>query len=67
MQVVRNMRDKGIFISAVAYPVVPKGTVLCRLVPTVAHTEEDVAETVRAFVAMRDELVRASVLAYEVT
>jgi glycine C-acetyltransferase len=67
MQVVRNMRDKGIFISAVTYPVVPKGTVLCRLVPTVAHTEEDVAETVRAFVAMRDELVRASVLSYQVT
>jgi glycine C-acetyltransferase len=67
MQVVRNMRDRGIFISAVTYPVVPKGTVLCRLVPTVAHTEEDVAETVRAFVGMRDELVRASVLSYQVT
>jgi glycine C-acetyltransferase len=66
MQVVRNMRDKGIFISAVAYPVVPKGTILCRLVPTVAHTEEDVVETVRAFVQMRDELVRSSVLSYQI-
>lgn len=66
MQVVRNMRDKGIFISAVSYPVVPKGTILCRMVPTVAHSEEDVVETVRAFVQMRDELVRASVLSYEI-
>ena len=66
MQVVRNMREKGIFISAVAYPVVPKGTILCRMVPTVAHTEEDVVETVRAFVQMRDELVRSSVLSYEI-
>src|SRR5262245_10167999 len=65
MQVVRNMRERGIFISAVTYPVVPKGTLLCRLVPTVAHTEADVVETVRAFVEMRDELTRKSVLSYE--
>jgi glycine C-acetyltransferase len=65
MQVVRNMRERGIFISAVTYPVVPKGTVLCRLVPTVAHTEADVADTVHAFVQMRDELRRQCVLSSE--
>jgi glycine C-acetyltransferase len=56
MKIVRTMRaDKGIFISAVTYPVVPKGTVLCRLVPTAAHTDEDIDRTIRAFIEIRDE------------
>jgi glycine C-acetyltransferase len=54
MKVVRRMRDEGIFISAVTHPVVPKGVVLCRLIPTAAHTEEDIARTIQAFVDMRE-------------
>jgi glycine C-acetyltransferase len=55
MKIVKMMRaEKGIFISAVTYPVVPKGTVLCRMVPTAAHTEEDIERTVQAFVEIRD-------------
>lgn len=54
--IIRAMRDKGIFISGVTYPVVPKGVVLCRLIPTAAHTDEDIARTLRAFAELRDEL-----------
>jgi glycine C-acetyltransferase len=57
MQIVRKMRDdKGVFISAVMYPVVPKGVVLCRLVPTASHTDDDIARTLAAFAEARDEL-----------
>jgi len=57
MKVVAKMRsEKGIFISAVTYPVVPRGVLLCRLVPTVNHTDEDIARTVQAFREVRDEL-----------
>jgi glycine C-acetyltransferase len=56
MKIVRTMRaDKGIFISAVTHPVVPKGIVLCRLVPTAAHTDEDIERTIRAFTEIRDQ------------
>jgi 7-keto-8-aminopelargonate synthetase-like enzyme len=57
MKVVRKMRDeKGVFLSAVMHPVVPRGVVLCRLVPSASHTDEDVAVTIRAFRETRDEL-----------
>ena len=38
-----------IFCSVVIYPVVPKGMILLRLIPTAVHTEEDVNLTIRAF------------------
>jgi glycine C-acetyltransferase len=38
-----------IFCSAVAYPVIPKGEVMIRIIPTAAHSLEDVAYTVNAF------------------
>jgi len=36
--------------------VVPMGVVLCRLVPSAAHTDEDIALTLKAFAQARDEL-----------
>ena len=39
----------GIFCSVVIYPVVPKGMILLRLIPTAVHTEEDVNLTIKAF------------------
>jgi len=39
----------GIFCSVVIYPVVPKGHILLRLIPTSAHTLEDVERTIEAF------------------
>lgn len=38
-----------IFCSVVIYPVVPKGTILLRLIPTAVHTDEDVRLTIDAF------------------
>ncbi|MFC2136696.1 aminotransferase class I/II-fold pyridoxal phosphate-dependent enzyme [Bacteroidota bacterium] len=46
----------GIFCSIVIYPVVPKGTMLLRLIPTASHTIEDVEETLKAFAACRTKL-----------
>ena len=46
----------GIFCSVVIYPVVPKGMIILRLIPTAVHTLEDVEETVTAFAAVKDKL-----------
>lgn len=39
----------AIFCSMVVYPVVPKGIIMLRLIPTAAHTLEDVDYTINAF------------------
>lgn len=39
----------GIFCSMVVYPVVPKGTIMLRLIPTAAHSLEDVKYTIETF------------------
>ncbi|MGI4886036.1 MAG: aminotransferase class I/II-fold pyridoxal phosphate-dependent enzyme [Janthinobacterium lividum] len=41
--------NHGIFCSIVVYPVVPKGVIMLRLIPTAVHTLADVEETIRAF------------------
>jgi glycine C-acetyltransferase len=46
----------GIFCSMVIYPVVPKGDILLRLIPTAMHTLEDVRETIAAFTDCRTKL-----------
>ena len=57
MALVRDLRENyGIFCSIVVYPVIPKGLILLRLIPTATHTLEDVAETLAAFEAIRDRL-----------
>jgi len=38
-----------IFCSPVVYPVIPKGQLLLRLIPTTSHTEADINETLEAF------------------
>ena len=38
-----------IFCSIVVYPVIPKGHIIYRLIPTAAHTDADIEETLRAF------------------
>jgi len=45
-----------IFCSVVIYPVVPKGVIMLRLIPTAAHTLEDVNETIAAFEAISEKL-----------
>jgi len=56
MQIVSKLRELGIFITGVMYPVVPKGIILFRLIPTASHTEEDIHKTVQAFKQVRDKL-----------
>lgn len=45
-----------IFCSMVVYPVVPKGIIMLRLIPTAAHTVEDVNTTLEAFDAISGKL-----------
>ena len=47
----------NIFCSIVTYPVVPKGVILLRLIPTAAHTLEDVKETIEAFSKVKAKLI----------
>jgi glycine C-acetyltransferase len=47
---VMDLRENyGIFCSIVVYPVIPKGHIIYRLIPTAAHTDADIQETLRAF------------------
>jgi len=53
-KIVREMREKyGIFTSMVVYPVIPKGMIILRIIPTAAHTMQDVEETLQAFDKMK--------------
>jgi glycine C-acetyltransferase len=45
-----------IFCSVVLYPVIPKGMLMLRLIPTASHTLEDVQETIAAFEAVSSKL-----------
>ena len=57
MVLVKDLRENyGIFCSIVVYPVIPKGLILLRLIPTATHTLEDVSITLDAFSAIREKL-----------
>lgn len=57
MALVNDLRENyRIFCSIVVYPVIPKGLILLRLIPTAVHTLEDVKETLTAFEAIRIKL-----------
>jgi len=57
MALVKDLREShGIFCSIVVYPVIPKGLILLRMIPTATHTLEDVAITLDAFTAIRERL-----------
>ncbi|MCF6167314.1 aminotransferase class I/II-fold pyridoxal phosphate-dependent enzyme [Lutibacter sp.] len=57
MAMVNDLRENhGIFCSIVVYPVIPKGMILLRLIPTTSHTLEDVAVTIESFSAIRTKL-----------
>ncbi len=56
-QITYDLRENfDIFCSIVVYPVVPKGTILLRLIPTAMHTLEDVEYTVKAFKEVKRKL-----------
>jgi glycine C-acetyltransferase len=45
-----------IFCSIVVYPVIPKGHIIYRLIPTAAHTDADIEETLKAFSETKTKL-----------
>lgn len=56
-QLIFDLRNTyKIFCSAVVYPVVPKGIMLLRLIPTATHTEQDIQQTLDAFEAIQTKL-----------
>jgi glycine C-acetyltransferase len=57
-QMIYDLRENyGIFCSMVVYPVIPKGEILLRLIPTAMHSLEDVELTVKTFKIVREKLV----------
>ena len=57
MVLVKDLREKyGIFCSIVVYPVIPKGLILLRLIPTASHNVKDIEVTLDAFSAIREKL-----------
>ena len=56
-QFVYDLRENyGIFCSVVIYPVVPRGVVMLRLIPTASHSLEDVKYSVDAFKNIKRKL-----------
>ncbi|WP_234110695.1 aminotransferase class I/II-fold pyridoxal phosphate-dependent enzyme [Chryseobacterium sp. R2A-55] len=54
----RDLRENyGIFTSVVVYPVIPKGMILLRLIPTASHTDSEIDETLAAFESIHEKLV----------
>jgi len=57
MVLVKDLREKyNIFCSIVVYPVIPRGLILLRLIPTATHTLEDIDETLNSFSEIREKL-----------
>ncbi|TXE10900.1 aminotransferase class I/II-fold pyridoxal phosphate-dependent enzyme [Gelidibacter salicanalis] len=57
MALVKDLRENhGIFCSIVVYPVIPKGLILLRMIPTATHTLVDINETLDAFEEIRTRL-----------
>ena len=57
MALVKDLRENYfIFCSIVVYPVIPKGLILLRLIPTASHNIDDINETLDAFSSIRKKL-----------
>src|SRR6476660_3360985 len=54
---VMDLRENyGIFCSIVVYPVIPRGHIIYRLIPTAAHTDADIEATLKAFEETKKKL-----------
>ena len=57
VQLIYDMRENhNIFCSVVVYPVIPKGQIMLRLIPTAVHTDEDIDITLDVFKKLRTKL-----------
>jgi len=55
---VMDLRENyNIFASIVVYPVIPKGHIIYRLIPSAVHTDEDIELTLKAFEETKKKLV----------
>ncbi|HNA58059.1 MAG TPA: pyridoxal phosphate-dependent aminotransferase family protein, partial [Chitinophagales bacterium] len=54
--VVDLRENHGIFCSAVTYPVIPKGMLMLRIIPTASHNDDDIQKTLDAFEAIREKI-----------
>jgi glycine C-acetyltransferase len=56
-QIIKDLRQNyAIFCSVVIYPVVPRGTIMLRIIPTAVHTLEDVRYTIDCFKEVKHKL-----------
>jgi glycine C-acetyltransferase len=56
-QMVMDLRENyHIFCSIVVYPVIPKGDIIFRLIPTASHSDADIDETLQAFEETKKKL-----------
>jgi glycine C-acetyltransferase len=54
---VMDLRENyHIFCSIVVYPVIPKGDIIFRIIPTAAHSNEDIDLTLKAFEETKKKL-----------
>jgi len=67
LHLIHDLRENyAIFCSIVVYPVVPKGVIMLRLIPTAAHSVADVEETIAAFRAVKDKLTNGEYQKHQV-
>ncbi|QDY67673.1 glycine C-acetyltransferase [Glutamicibacter halophytocola] len=52
-EVAANMLERGVFVTAFSYPVVPRGAARIRVQLSAAHSAQDIEACVQAFVASR--------------
>jgi glycine C-acetyltransferase len=61
MVMVNDLRENyGVFLSIVVYPVIPKGIILLRMIPTASHSISDIDQTLAAFEAIREKLINGT-------
>ena len=57
VQLTYDLRENyDVFCSVVVYPVIPKGQIILRIIPTAIHTDKDIEDTLAAFSAVRTKL-----------
>jgi glycine C-acetyltransferase len=56
-QITMDLRENyNVFCSIVVYPVIPKGQIMLRIIPTAVHSLEDVDYTIKAFAEVAEKL-----------
>ncbi len=56
-QLTKDLRENfNVFCSLVVYPVIPRGQIILRLIPTSVHTKEDIDITIAAFKDIKHKL-----------